>query len=226
MKLILKQSVTHLGEPGDLVEVKRGYARNYLLPNGLAIQATDSNLRAIGQELDKLRAFAAEKRDRARFVAEKLAGVTLTMERKVSDPDNGTLYGSVSIVDIGDALEEAGYDVEKGNIHLENPIKQLGSYEVALSLAHGVKGSVTVTVRSEGGAVEAMQAEEAAREQAEEEARRARAAAAAAEAEAEEGEDGQAGEQAEAGDETESGDETDEGDVAETEAPDEEAEEV
>ncbi len=196
MKLILKQSVTHLGEPGDLVEVKRGYARNYLLPRGLAIQATDSNLRAIGHEIDTLRAFASEKREQARLVAEKLTAVTLTMGRKVSDPDNGTLYGSVSVTDIGDALAQEGYEVERGNIHLEHPIKQLGSYEVALSLAHGVKGSVAVTVRSEGGEVEAMQAEQAAHEQAEEAALRARAEAAAAEeaeAETAEAEDGGAG---------------------------------
>ena len=151
MKLILKEAITHLGEPGDLVEVKPGYARNYLLPQGLAIQATPANIKAIEHELKKLRAFAAEKRERARAIAAKLAEVTLTMERKVADPDNGTLYGSVNVADIGDALEALGYEIPKGDIHLDHPIKQIGRYEVAISLAHGVRGAVKVNVVPEGG---------------------------------------------------------------------------
>lgn len=151
MKLILRTSVTHLGEPGDMVEVKRGYARNYLLPKGMAIEATESNLRAIGSELDKLRAAAAEKREQARMVAEKLRQLTLTMERKVADLETGSLYGSVSVHDIGDGLAAHGHEVNRGEIHLDHPIKNLGDYEVSISLAHGVKGAVNVTVVGEEG---------------------------------------------------------------------------
>ncbi len=155
MKLILRASVTHLGEPGDLVEVKKGYARNYLLPKQLAIRATDANVRSIDHELTKLRAEAAEKRAQAEIVAKSLADVSLAFQRKVADIGAGTLYGSVSVADIGDELEERGFAIQKGEIHLEQPIKHLGEYDVALSLAHGVAASVHVTVTGEDGAAEA-----------------------------------------------------------------------
>lgn len=151
MKLILRTSVNHLGEPGDLVEVKRGFARNYLLPKGLAIQATPANLRSIGGELDKLRAAAAAKREQARKIAAKLAKLLLTMERKVADIETGALYGSVSVTDVGDALGEHGYDFPRGDIHLDHPYKQLGEFDVTISLAHGVKGTVKVKVVGEDG---------------------------------------------------------------------------
>ncbi|HJO05458.1 MAG TPA: 50S ribosomal protein L9 [Acidobacteriota bacterium] len=159
MKLILRASVTHLGEPGDLVEVKKGYARNYLLPNRLAIRATEANLRSIDHELTRLRAEAAEKRAQAEILAKSLADVSLTFARKVADVGAGTLYGSVSVADIGDELTELGFGIQRGEIHLEQPIKQLGEYDVPLSLAHGVAAAVHVSVSSEdGAAVEAAPA--------------------------------------------------------------------
>ncbi len=155
MKLILRASVTHLGEPGDLVEVKKGYARNYLLPQQLAIRATDANIRSIEHELTRLRAAAAEKRAQAEVIAKSLATVTLSFHRKVADIGAGTLYGSVSVADIGDELVERGFTIQRGEIHLEQPIKHLGEYDVVLSLAHGVAASVLVTVAGEDGAAEA-----------------------------------------------------------------------
>lgn len=151
MKLILKASVIHLGEPGDLVDVKKGYARNYLIPQGLAIQATEANLRAIDHEIEKLKFAAAEQRAVYEALAARIATVDLSFERKVSDPATGGLYGSVSVADIGDALETRGYEVERGEIHLEHPIKQLGEYEIPISLAHGVEAPVRVAVVGEDG---------------------------------------------------------------------------
>lgn len=151
MKLLLKASVAHLGEPGDIVNVKPGYARNYLLPKGYAVEATRSNLKSIEHEINRLRAAAAEKRAVAEAIARKIAGVTLTMHRKVADAHDGSLYGSVSVHDIGEALEALGYHVDKGEIHLDHPIKNLGDYSIALTLAHGVKGKVAVQVLSEEG---------------------------------------------------------------------------
>ena len=151
MKLILRASVTHLGEPGDLVEVKKGYARNYLLPQQLAIRATDANLRSIDHELKRLRAEAAHKRAQAEILAKSLADVVLSFVRKVADIGAGTLYGSVSVADIGDELTERGFTIQRGEIHLEQPIKHLGEYDVPLSLAHGVAAAVRVVVTSEDG---------------------------------------------------------------------------
>ena len=142
MKLILRASVTHLGEPGDLVEVKKGYARNYLLPKQLAIRATEANLRAIGHEITRLRAEASEKRAQAEIIAKSLTDVSLSFERKVADVGAGTLYGSVSVADIGDELTTQGFAIQRGEIHLEQPIKHLGEYDVPLSLAHGVAAAV------------------------------------------------------------------------------------
>lgn len=158
MKLILRTSVTHLGEPGDLVEVKRGYARNYLLPKGMAIEATGANMRSISHELDRLREAADAERERARQIASKLENLVLSMERKVADPETGALYGSVSVVDIAEALAENGYEIARGEIHLEHPIKQLGDHEITVSLAHGVKGVVHVSVASEAGDEQSVEA--------------------------------------------------------------------
>lgn len=162
MKLILKSAVPHLGEPGDIVDVKKGYARNYLIPKGLGIEATTANLKSIEHQLDNLRAEAEAKRSRAREIAAKLADITLEFERRVVDPDEGNLYGSVTVADIGDALEERGFDIDRGEIHLEQPFKQIGEYEVTMTLAHGVDGSVNVSIVPEGGPVEAPPEEVAA----------------------------------------------------------------
>lgn len=151
MKLMLKASVPHLGEPGDLVQVKKGYARNYLLPKGFAVPATESHLRAIEHELAKFKAQAAEQQAVAQALAKKLSAVVLTMERKVSDPAGGHLYGSVSVADIGDALDGLGFEIDKGEIHLEHPIKLLGDYDVRLTLAYGVDAAIKVSVLPEGG---------------------------------------------------------------------------
>ncbi len=149
MKLILKQAVTHLGQPGDLVEVANGYGRNYLLPKNLAVPATKANIATVEQQMGKLRAAAAEQRAAAEAVAERLSVVVLTMSRKVIEGEESSLYGSVSVVDIGDALDERGFDVDRGHIHLEQPIKEVGEHTVPIALSHGVIGTVKVNVVAE-----------------------------------------------------------------------------
>ena len=151
MKLILKASVAHLGEPGDIVEVKRGYARNFLLPKRMAIQATAANLRAIEFEIDKLKAEAAEERSRAQAAADKLSNEAFQFVRKVVDPTEGSLYGSVSITDLHDGFAERGYKVDKGEIHLDLPVKMLGDYEVEVTISHGVNATVKFTIVGEQG---------------------------------------------------------------------------
>ena len=151
MKLILKASVTHLGEPGEVVDVKKGYARNYLIPQRLAVQATSANLRAIEFDLDKLKAAAAEKKAVAQALADEMSKVALRFERKVADATTGSLYGSVSVLDLADGLTAAGFEVDRGEIHLEHPVKKLGNYEVAVTLAHGVQAHVKFQILGEEG---------------------------------------------------------------------------
>lgn len=149
MKLILRINVTNLGEPGDVVDVAKGYGRNYLLPKGFAVEASAASLLSIEHEIAKLRAESNEMRQAAEAVAAQLASVTLMMSRKVADSETEILYGSVSVADIADGLAEQGIDVEKGNVHLEHPLKQLGEYEVPIALAHGVMGTVKVVACAE-----------------------------------------------------------------------------
>lgn len=162
MKLILKASVTHLGEPGEVVDVKNGYARNYLIPQRLAVKATASNLRVIEFDLDKLKAAAAEKKAVAQALADEMSQVALRYERKVSDPTTGSLYGSVSVLDLADGLTAAGFEVDRGEIHLEHPAKKLGNYEVAVTLAHGVQARVKFKIIGEEGEEAAVPIEVAA----------------------------------------------------------------
>jgi len=162
MKLILKASVTHLGEPGEVVDVKKGYARNYLIPQRLAVQATSANLRAIEFDLDKLKAAAAEKKAVAQALADELSQVALRFERKVADASAGSLYGSVSVIDLADGLTAAGFEVDRGEIHLEHPAKKLGNYEVAVTLAHGVQAHVKFKIVGEEGEEAAVPIEVAA----------------------------------------------------------------
>lgn len=162
MKLILKASVTHLGEPGEVVDVKNGYARNYLIPQRLAVKATAANLRVIEFDLDKLKAAAAEKKAVAQALADEMSQVALRYERKVSDPTTGSLYGSVSVLDLADGLTAAGFEVDRGEIHLEHPAKKLGNYEVAVTLAHGVQARVKFKIIGEEGEEAAVPIEVAA----------------------------------------------------------------
>jgi large subunit ribosomal protein L9 len=144
MKLILQESVENLGEPGDLIEVKPGYGRNYLLPQGLAVIATQANERRI----EELKAKRAEREQAAKIAAQALAvsleGVSVNVKRKVSEGDN--LYGSVTAPDIVAALAEEGFEINKDQVRLEHAIKTLGVFEVPLHLPYGVEASVKLWV--------------------------------------------------------------------------------
>lgn len=144
MKLILQETVEHLGEPGDLVEVKVGYGRNYLLPQGLAVVATAANERLVNE----LRAKRDEREQAAKIAAQALAvsltGVSVNVKRKVAEGD--TLYGSVTAADIVAALAEEGFEVAKDQLRLEHAIKTLGIFEVPLHLPYGVEASIKLWV--------------------------------------------------------------------------------
>jgi large subunit ribosomal protein L9 len=144
MEIILRQAVENLGKTGDVVNVKPGYARNYLLPHGLAYEATPGNLKRIQQERDRLEAAENERRGTAQGLAEKLEQVSLTFSARVGE--EGKLFGSVTATDIAAQLEAQGYHVEKRQIDLHEPIKALGVYRVPIRLHADVKPEVRVWV--------------------------------------------------------------------------------
>src|SRR5438552_10539612 len=144
MEIILRQAVENLGKPGDVVKVKAGYARNYLLPRGFAYEATPGNLKRIQQERDRLEAAEGERRNTAQTLAEKLEQVSLTFSAKVGE--EGKLFGSVTAADISHQLEQQGYHVEKRQIDLHDPIKALGVYRVPVRLHADVKPEIRVWV--------------------------------------------------------------------------------
>jgi large subunit ribosomal protein L9 len=144
MEIILRQAVENLGKPGDVVKVKSGYARNYLLPHGLAYEATPGNLKRIQQERDRLDAAENERRTAAQTLAERLEQVSLTFSARVGE--EGKLFGSVTTADIAQQLETQGFHIEKRQIDLHEPIKALGVYRVPVRLHADVKPEVRVWV--------------------------------------------------------------------------------
>ena len=147
MKVILTENVPNLGQIGDIVKVAPGYARNYLIPKGLALEASTSKIR----ELEHHKRMLAQKRERVRrqmqSIAEKLSQVTLTFSRKVVEEDK--LYGSVNVADIHKALQDQGFDVDKRIIQLDQPIKQLGEFTVPLKVDADISAELKVVVTKE-----------------------------------------------------------------------------
>lgn len=145
MQIILQEDVEKVGTRGQLVEVAEGYARNFLLPKKLALEATPGNLK----RLEKMRTAFAKKtaveKDSAQKLAELLAGVSLTLARKAGENDQ--LFGSVTSGDISEALAAEGYNVEKRKIVLADPIKLVGEYEIPVKLHREVTTNVKLTVK-------------------------------------------------------------------------------
>ena len=149
MEVVLKEDIENLGHMGDVVKVKDGYARNYLLPRGLVVLANKKNLKALEHEQRMI----AQRRERltkeAQGVSAKLAGVSLEFTAKVGE--EGRLFGSVTTMDIEKALKDQGFDVERRRIVLDAPIKNVGDYEVPIRLRPEVMPSIKVKVVSEDG---------------------------------------------------------------------------
>jgi large subunit ribosomal protein L9 len=144
MEIILRQAIENLGKPGDVVNVKPGYARNYLLPHGLAYEATPGNLKRIQLERERLEAAENQRRNSAQGVAEQLEQVSLTFSARVGE--EGKLFGSVTTADIAQQLEAQGFHIEKRQIELHEPIKTLGVYRIPIRLHADVKPEVRVWV--------------------------------------------------------------------------------
>ena len=144
MKVILTEDISALGPRGSVVEVARGYARNFLIPQGKAMAATSGNLARIEQSKSKHLQLQAKERESALVQVAHLKGLTITIAQRVGDEER--LYGSVTAAMIADAMAEKGYEVDKKQIELAEPIKQLGAYEVTVRLGPEVKGQITVEV--------------------------------------------------------------------------------
>ncbi len=153
MEVILLERVERLGQIGDVVNVKPGFARNYLLPQNKAMRATKANLELFEKQRVQIEATNLKRREEAEAVAAKMVGLRLVIVRQAAE--SGQLYGSVTARDIRDGVKDAGFAVEKSQAQLNQPIKALGAYVVPLSLHPEVKVDVSVVVaRSEE---EAMQ---------------------------------------------------------------------
>ena len=145
MEVILRQAVEKLGQPGDVVKVSPGFARNYLLPRGIAYAATAGNLKRIAQEKARLQSAEDERRGSAQGVATQLENVSLTFSARVGE--EGKLFGSVTASDIAEQLHAQGFTaIEKRQIDLHEPIKALGVYRVPVRLHADVKPEIKVWV--------------------------------------------------------------------------------
>lgn len=144
IEVILREDVQSLGKAGALVRVKPGYARNFLLPRGLAYEATEGNKKRIAAETRARGVRVAEERGKAQAAAEQLGTVAVTIAAKAGEGER--LFGSVTAQDIADALERAGHPIDKRKLELPHPIKQLGEHTVPVRLHAEVQAAVRVTV--------------------------------------------------------------------------------
>jgi large subunit ribosomal protein L9 len=148
--VLLREDIDDLGARGEIVKVKAGYARNYLLPRKLAVQATASNVKQIEQERAALLKKEAKEKGTAEEQAAKMKSLRLSFTRKVGE--HGILYGSVTSMDIAEALKERGYEVDRRRITLREAIKETGEFNVPVRLHREVTVEVPVEIVAEGGA--------------------------------------------------------------------------
>lgn len=147
MKIILLTDQRNLGKRGETVEVKPGYGRNFLLPQGIALEATPSNVKLFEQQRKKIDARLAKEKEAAQEYANRLAGIQVTIPKRVGE--TGTLYGSVTAGDVAEALEAKGFTVDRRQIDLEGGIKTLGDHPVRIEIHSDVRPEITVSVVAE-----------------------------------------------------------------------------
>jgi large subunit ribosomal protein L9 len=152
-QVLLREDIDNLGARGEIVKVRAGYARNYLLPRKLAVQATASNVKQIEQERAALLRKEATERGAAEAQAAQMNSLRLAFERKVGE--HGMLYGSVTSMDIQEALREKGYEFDRRRINLAEAIKETGEFTVRVRLHREVNVEIPVIVTAEGGAAQA-----------------------------------------------------------------------
>jgi large subunit ribosomal protein L9 len=147
-KVLLREDVDDLGARGEIVRVRAGYARNYLLPRKLAVEATAGNVKGIESERAALLKKEAKERATAEAQSQQMGALDLEFKRKAGE--QGALYGSVTSMDVADALKERGYEIDRHRIHMREPLKRLGEYTVPVRLHREVTIDLKVRVSPEG----------------------------------------------------------------------------
>lgn len=147
MKVILKEDVKNLGSMGQIVTVADGFARNFLVPKGLAVEASSKNIKAMEHAKRVIQEKARKAKDSMRDLSDKLSGLTLVIKAKAGE--EGKLFGSVTSMDIAEQLKQEGYDIDRKKISLEEPIKRLGTYAVTIRLHPEVDTRVNLQVVEE-----------------------------------------------------------------------------
>ena len=150
-KVLLREDVDDLGARGEIVRVKAGYARNYLLPRKLAVEASTGNVKGIEAERAALLKKEAKERATAEGQSQQIGALDLEFRRKAGE--QGALYGSVTSMDVAEALKERGYEIDRHRIHLREPLKRLGEYNVPVRLHREVTIDLKVRVVSEGDVI-------------------------------------------------------------------------
>ena len=146
MKIVLLQSIRGLGDPGEIVNVKSGYARNYLIPQDMAVYATKNNISKIENRIEKAKAIELEKVEKLKSIAEKLDKLVIKFELKAGEEDK--LFGSVTTQMISEGLLDQGFNVERKDIIINEPIKTLGNHYVSIYLHKDVSCKVKIKVKA------------------------------------------------------------------------------
>lgn len=147
MKIILKEDVKNIGKMGSVVNVSDGYARNFLVPKNLAVEANIKNIKALEHEKRKIAERAKKVIKSNQEIAEKISSMTITLKAKAGEEDR--LFGSITTMDIANAIKVQGLDIDRKKIMLDEPIKRLGSYAVSVKIQPDINASLNVNVVSE-----------------------------------------------------------------------------
>jgi len=147
MKVILKEDIHGVGKAGQIINVKDGYARNYLLPRGLALIADEKNLKVLEYQKKKFEEQAKKKRQDAESIAERLGDLELTIKAKAGEDQK--LFGSITAKDIAEVLQKEGFSVDKKQINISEPIKRVGEHEVEVKLLSNVSAKLKINVVAE-----------------------------------------------------------------------------
>ena len=147
VQVILRDDVPNLGKIGEVVRVKPGYARNFLFPRGLAVEASPKNMRVLDHHKKVIEAKAVREHKSAEALAKRLDGLRITVRARAGE--EGRLFGSVTNMDVERLLAEKGFHVERRRITLAEPIKQLGTFPIAVQVGRQVKATVELTVEAE-----------------------------------------------------------------------------
>lgn len=156
VKLLLKESIKHVGRVGDIVEVSAGYARNFLLPKDLAVEPTPGNVKKVEERKKEIERVEKERRGKQEKIMAKLAGVEVHLERRANE--QGHLFGSVGATDIAKQLQALGYDVNPDDINLPGKLDRVADYSVVVAFAEDLKSEVKVWVHADAESKAAMDA--------------------------------------------------------------------